>query len=625
MSSPAAAIPGSLTRNAGFHWLWTATFMAGFGDRLAMLLVLRLAGGGADSEHSNPSLAAGADLFFFLPYMCWGPGAGWLCDRVSRKWLAVVSNGVRALVLLAAVALLPGLGHESGALPTEHRWIAWALMAAIGVAAATFAPCKMSIIPNLVAHDDLQRANAVLVNIGIIGNLVGAIFGGHLVEQSASMAVLLTALAYALSCLLLLPLRLRPSRHALAPDRPAPHTGLKGFLIGLHYCRTHLPARHMVLLATLIWGVTSIYLPSLYSLAVHRFDGGLDTYGTLMACLGLGMMAAGALLGWANARCGVELQLAVGLLGAGVAISIQMAAPWLWAAMLLAVFGGFSAGVVLVAQQTLIQRITPDYMRGRVFGAMEMIAETSKVATSAAVFVMPHANTFIPWLMPAVGVLFLAVGIHALRRFAFRGPVQSGIINFLWRATRLWCESVHRLRVVGRSRIPRSGSVILVANHTAGIDPVLIQAPAQRLIRWVMAVEYRLKALEWFWKHTLPICVERSGRDSRQLRQVLDALKQGYAVGLFPEGGIRRAFRGVESFHPGVTLIAQQSGAPIVPVYIRGTPESEHPLASLILPSRSLVVFGKPFHLPADLDRQQATEHIRSRMNELAAIHGPPA
>lgn len=615
MNAAAAHISPSLGRNFNFHVLWMATFLGGIGDRLAMFLVQRMAGfGAAGGEGSEASIAAGTDLFFFLPYVLWGPAAGWLCDRTSRKGVSVVSSVARALIVLAALKLMP---MGASALPADDRWMAWTLIAAIGLAAVTYTPCKMAMVPNLVGYGSLQRANAIVVNIGIIGNLFGALFGAVLARQPVSTGIAAGAACYGLSAFLLLFLRLAP--HRATVSNSTEHNGIPGFLAGMRYLPAHRPALSMVLLAMLVWGATSVYLPSLAALAEDTYGGGQETFGYLQMALGIGMLGAGGLLGWANARSGVETQIALGLIGSALALTLQILTPWASLGIMLAVVGGFSAGAVLVAQQTLIQRITPDFLRGRVFGAMEMLAESSKVLASAFIFWMPQSNHIIKWLTLAVGLMFLASGLFAFKKYIFRGPEPSRILMFLWRLVRIFLEAIHRLKVSGKHHIPRRGGLIFVSNHTAGVDPMLIQMHCPRVIRWVMAREYAVGALGWFWRRYKPIMVERKGRDSRQLRQIIEQLKAGEAVGLFPEGGIRRAFQGVGDLGPGIGMIALHAQAPIVPVHISGTPDTEHPFASIVRPSHSRVVYGRPFTVPAEMDRRQASDFIRTKMNELAA------
>ena len=107
MAEPALAsrsVP--LWRNGSFHMLWVASLCGGFGDRLSMMAVHRIEGFVPGSQESA-SIAAGTDLFFFLPYIFWGPIAGWMGDKLSRKGVAAGANFLRAVAVLLVVIAIP--------------------------------------------------------------------------------------------------------------------------------------------------------------------------------------------------------------------------------------------------------------------------------------------------------------------------------------------------------------------------------------------------------------------------------------------------------------------------------------------------------------------------------------
>src|SRR3990167_6480575 len=100
-------MPPTLARNFSFHLMWICTFLGGMGDRLMMLSAYQL----LDIEQAGgarASVIAGVDFFFFLPYVVWSPLAGWLADRLPRKWVMVTSDFVRGGAVLAAWAMAAG-------------------------------------------------------------------------------------------------------------------------------------------------------------------------------------------------------------------------------------------------------------------------------------------------------------------------------------------------------------------------------------------------------------------------------------------------------------------------------------------------------------------------------------
>ncbi len=141
--------------------------------------------------------------------------------------------------------------------------------------------------------------------------------------------------------------------------------------------------------------------------------------------------------------------------------------------------------------------------------------------------------------------------------------------------------------------------LIVVANHTAGIDPLVVQNACRFYIRWMMTEEMRIGALDPFWDWVEVIFVgadgERAGASELgAVKTALGVLKRGGALGIFPEGRIARPRGTMCGFQAGLGLLVSRSGAPVLPVVIDGTPECDTPWASLFLASRTRVRFMEP-------------------------------
>lgn len=174
------------------------------------------------------------------------------------------------------------------------------------------------------------------------------------------------------------------------------------------------------------------------------------------------------------------------------------------------------------------------------------------------------------------------------------GDVVAGVV---WRGLRAYAYGWQRMRVVvrrvegqtGRPResaayphlSPRPGPLIVIANHTAGVDPLLVQAACRFEIRWLMAADMRSPWLEDFWQWARVIFLSRGAGDSSSLRETLRHLAAGGVIGLFPEGGIERPPGQVMRFQHGVGMLVKKSKAPVLPIAITGTPQVDPVWASL--------------------------------------------
>jgi 1-acyl-sn-glycerol-3-phosphate acyltransferase len=279
---------------------------------------------------------------------------------------------------------------------------------------------------------------------------------------------------------------------------------------------------------------------------------------------------------------------------------------------------GMFGNVVIITVMTMLQSVTPNYVRGRVMGINSMVNTAFSVTTYFMIWRLPSADENIIYALYALGGLLIIVGLFGLYRYLSHGPMPNRVANAAWRIDRLFCLVWHRLRVYGRENIPASGPVILAANHTSAVDPFLLQAGSRRMVRWLMLKDYELTAAAWLWRAIKPISLERNGGDIAKLRQIVNVLKEGEIVGLFPEGGLQRTRRELRPMESGIGMIAKRSGATIVPAWIEGTPLSDRMLVHVFRPSRSVVTFGKPYRPDENADAQAITEDLRRRLLELA-------
>ncbi len=226
---------------------------------------------------------------------------------------------------------------------------------------------------------------------------------------------------------------------------------------------------------------------------------------------------------------------------------------------------------------------------------------------------------------PTLLLLVLAtwIGLVAVVRWGLlplleRGPVQDPIVNLLWWANRVYTRLMHRVTFDGQEKLRRRrdhGGLIIVSNHTSGVDPLLIQAACHFEVRWMMAADMMIDALAPLWERLRIIPVDREGRDRSSLREAIRHVKSGGAIGIFPEGRI--VTRGeIRPFLSGVGLLVARTNAPVLLVWITGTPETEDLRTSFVTPSRSRVRFVKRVNYTRDQSAQDITRDLRERISQ---------
>lgn len=169
---------------------------------------------------------------------------------------------------------------------------------------------------------------------------------------------------------------------------------------------------------------------------------------------------------------------------------------------------------------------------------------------------------------------------------------------FLRGLTKLLTFLLLRAKVTGLENFPRYGPALIVFNHLGDTDAVLMmatlpfQSPAEGIGKielydhWLIGPIFRAYGIIW---------VHRGRPDRKALRAALDSLAEGRMVALAPEGR-QSVIGGLEDGNPGAAFLALKSGAPVVPVAMTGT-ENSNVFGHLSRWRRAPVTLtvGKPF------------------------------
>jgi len=175
---------------------------------------------------------------------------------------------------------------------------------------------------------------------------------------------------------------------------------------------------------------------------------------------------------------------------------------------------------------------------------------------------------------------------------------------------RLWT----RLRVEGREHLPREGPLIVISNHVDNWDTYVVGLFVRdRVINFLARADgMQSRWLGWYWRQLGAIPADGQG-----LREALRILKEGGAIGIFPEGTIAPAL--VPAI-PGSALLALRSGASVVPAAVWGT-ERIRPWSPLA-PPRVTVRYGAPRVVPRV--RGHAARAVADDLMEAVAALLPP-
>jgi MFS transporter, ENTS family, enterobactin (siderophore) exporter len=401
-----------LRENHDFRRLFAGRFVSGAGNAVATTAANWQVYGLTHSSLAVGllTLADGAGMLVGLL------NGGMLADRHDRRKLLMVVQ--IPLAVLATLLLLNSL------LRHPALWPLYVITFAIGLCSGLASPASTATTPALVGPDKLAAASALNSTAGQLGQLGGPAIAGVLIAgPGLATCYAIDAICFAVFGLAMIGMRPMP------PTTRAQRPGLKSLAEGFRHVRHNRVVAAMLLVDTnaMIFGMPSALFPAL---AATHFHGGSATFGLLVAMPGLGALIGAATSGWTGhlRRPGLVV------IGAGIVWGASIAAFGLVTSLPLALcflaLAGMGDLISEVLRNTLLQRYTPDELRGRVSSLYLAQVTTAPAlgnveAGVVANLVSPVFSVVTGGLACVAGALILGTAIPALRNSTLTGPLEE--------------------------------------------------------------------------------------------------------------------------------------------------------------------------------------------------------
>ena len=191
------------------------------------------------------------------------------------------------------------------------------------------------------------------------------------------------------------------------------------------------------------------------------------------------------------------------------------------------------------------------------------------------------------------------------------------------------CRLFFRFHVYGVDNVPAEGPLLIISNHQSFLDPVFCAVNVNRhLIFLARDTLFKHRFFGRLISSVSAMPVRRGQADIKTIKTVIEKLKQGGAICLFPEG-TRSPDGRIAAFKPGFGLLCRRSGAAIVPAVIDGAFEAWPKHKKMASFGRKIVVCYGPV-MPAEKvskmnDRElaeQLTKTLRQMQNDCRLKHG---
>ena len=163
-------------------------------------------------------------------------------------------------------------------------------------------------------------------------------------------------------------------------------------------------------------------------------------------------------------------------------------------------------------------------------------------------------------------------------------------------------------KFIGKENIPKDGPIIVVGNHVHLMDQCGPIVSTKRILHYMAKKEYFDGKSRWFFKMTGCISVNRSIHDDVAKEEALNVLRDGKALGLFPEGTRNKTDAFLLPFKFGAVSMAKKTDAYLVPFAVTGDYKFR---------SKNLVYrIGKPFKV-GKMELEEANKKLEKQIGYL--------
>lgn len=194
--------------------------------------------------------------------------------------------------------------------------------------------------------------------------------------------------------------------------------------------------------------------------------------------------------------------------------------------------------------------------------------------------------------------------------------------GFGYQLARFFLSPIYKLMyhpiIIGKEYIPKKGPIIICGNHRHAFDQFPVLVSTRRTVHYMAKKEYFDGHGAWFFKLVGCIPVDRSIHDEKAKTRALNILKNGGAIGIFPEGTRNKTIGTKDEvillpFKFGAVSMAKKTDATIVPFGLMG----DHTIKNKNL----TLIFGKPFKV-GNMTLEEANKLLEEKIKTLVMKAG---
>ena len=590
--------------NKNFLGLFLGQLATHLGDAVIQILLIAAI---MNTVEKPGSLIALVLFCLVFPGLIVSPLAGSIVDRFPRKRIMVISALYRCTVAITAILAYLFLFNRNMAASNIYV-TGCGLSLLIGIGTAFFYPAKMAAVPNVVKVQSLKPANSLVSSSGTMAMTFGAMIISILLLHIGFMNMYYIGCAlYLIAAIILLTVNLRFDEGYKTDS----FSILDDFKNTLLFLNKHKKALDMIILAVILSLISATFYNAMNALATDTYNVNVQDLARLKCMLGAGTGYGLCIMFLFGKFFKTNKTLVTSFMGLFLFLAtVSVCNTFFKARLWLAAIGIFAA-ILKITIDTILQKVTPNIIRGKIFAFASMLETFVTLIGTALVslivgFIQPIAIFKIISIICALMAAILLALNKEFRYFVLR--VTLGQIF----------KMLFRYKVEGIENIPVKGKVILAGNHTGHLDPFILQMATKRT-PWFVTGPAAFKVpiikhmLKWF--NVVPL---NFGDGLSAIENAVYKLKAGDPVVIFPEGRFT-SDGSLCKFHRGVTIMAKEANCPIVPFAIRGGFEAWGKIRkNPKLFTTIIVQFGQPI-TDISKDEKTLTKELQAKVEYMKA------
>lgn len=539
-----------------------------FKNAFIILLTFKLA-----QLSSSKNLILISSGLFILPFFLFSAFAGDLSDKYPKH---VLSKNLKLLELL--IVILGSIGFVF-----HLPYLLLFCLFLIGTQASLYGPIKYSILPELLAEEQLVEANAFVEMGTFLAILTGTLLGGILINISygewivSFSCIALSLLGYWFSLKI-------PKLEPVIPSKKLSYNILSLTSANLKLVFHQKYIFLTVLAISWFWFLGASIL-SLFPILVKDYLHGNESLVTIMLAIFSIGVAIGSIICEKISNKNLELGLVpIGSIGMFISLvdlyfSLKGYPKYFSTPMplidffhqknsikilidlfLFAIFGG----IYSVPLYAYLQIRTQREERSRIIASNNILNALFMVFGAVLLFILSALSVSLTNTILIIAILTLCVSVY----------IYWFMPEFLLRLV-CWflVKVIYNLKTVNLKPVQHDRPVVYTANHVSFIDWLIIAGALNRPVRFVIDYHiYKNPILNPFFRMAklIPITSQKNNPVvfDNAFKEIKKSLAEGESVCIFPEGKIS-ADGNLNLFKPGIERIISESPVPVQPLVLK--------------------------------------------------------